>query len=99
MPLFTDPAYAKINHNILSTSTLQSPAIAAGGFAPVVADGYGIGYSCMDDWMGCVVFYYPATRNGKDFTEAIKESFDDIMRVMSAKPDAGPSNVQNCLFL
>ena len=41
LPIFTDPAYAKINHNIMSTSTLQSPAIAAGGFAPVVPDGYG----------------------------------------------------------
>ena len=41
--IFRDPAYAKINHNILSTSTLSSPAIMYGGFGPVVPDGYGIG--------------------------------------------------------
>jgi len=41
--LFKDPAYAKINHNILSTSTLSSPAVIIGGFAPVVPDGYGVG--------------------------------------------------------
>ena len=42
--LYQDPAYAAINHNILSTSTLSSPAVELGGFAPVVPDGYGIGY-------------------------------------------------------
>lgn len=41
--IFRDPAYAKINHNILSTSTLTSPALMFGGFGPVVPDGYGIG--------------------------------------------------------
>jgi carnitine O-palmitoyltransferase 2 len=29
--IFKDPAYAKINHNIISTSTLTSNALAAGG--------------------------------------------------------------------
>lgn len=42
--LYQDPAYAAINHNILSTSTLGSPAVELGGFAPVVRDGYGLGY-------------------------------------------------------
>lgn len=41
--IFQDQAYAKINHNILSTSTLASPAVVIGGFGPVVKDGYGIG--------------------------------------------------------
>lgn len=41
--IYTDPAYAKINYNIISTSTLSSPAVQAGGFGPVVKDGYGIG--------------------------------------------------------
>ena len=41
--LYHDPAYASINHNILSTSTLSSPAVELGGFAPVVRDGYGLG--------------------------------------------------------
>lgn len=31
--LYQDPAYQRINHNILSTSTLSSPAVSLGGFA------------------------------------------------------------------
>lgn len=40
--IFEDPAYAAINHIILSTSTLNSPAIFCGGFGPVVKDGLGV---------------------------------------------------------
>ena len=43
--VYQDPAYAKMNHVILSTSTLSSPALLIGGFAPVVPNGYGIGNS------------------------------------------------------
>lgn len=42
-PLYQDEAYARINHNILSTSTLPSNLISFGGFAPVVRDGFGVG--------------------------------------------------------
>ena len=41
--VYTDPAYSQLNHVILSTSTLSSPALLIGGFAPVVPNGYGIG--------------------------------------------------------
>ena len=41
-PIFTDPSYAYINYNILSTSTLSSDLVMGGGFGPVVSDGYGI---------------------------------------------------------
>lgn len=41
--LFTDPNYQKLNHIILSTSTVSSPAILIGGFAPVTPDGFGVG--------------------------------------------------------
>lgn len=40
--IFEDPAYVNLNHNIISTSTLSSPAVWAGGFGPVVRDGLGI---------------------------------------------------------
>jgi carnitine O-palmitoyltransferase 2 len=46
--LYYDPAYVTINQNILSTSTLGSPAVELGGFAPVVRNGYGIGYVSFD---------------------------------------------------
>lgn len=41
--IFDDPNYTAINHIILSTSTLSSPALKIGGFGAVVPDGYGIG--------------------------------------------------------
>ena len=40
---YSDASYQKMNHIILSTSTLSSPAVQIGGFCPVVPDGYGIG--------------------------------------------------------
>lgn len=42
--LYLDEAYQNINKNILSTSTLSSPALLAGSFGPVVSNGFGIGY-------------------------------------------------------
>lgn len=41
--IFKDKAYSAINYNILSTSTLSSPCVWAGGFGPVVKDGLGVG--------------------------------------------------------
>jgi carnitine O-palmitoyltransferase 2 len=41
--LYQDPAYANINHIILSTSTLSSPSVVIGGFGAVTQNGYGVG--------------------------------------------------------
>lgn len=79
--LYLDPAYAAINHNILSTSTLTSPAVNLGGFAPVVPDGFGIGYGMHDDWIGCNVSSYPS-RNPHEFLECVYKSLDDIYSVL-----------------
>jgi len=43
VPLYSDESYRQINTITLSTSTLSSPAVAAGGFAPVVPHGLGVG--------------------------------------------------------
>jgi len=43
IPLFTDPSYRFVNTITLSTSTLSSPAVDAGGFAPVIPHGLGVG--------------------------------------------------------
>lgn len=83
--LYHDPAYAAINHNILSTSTLTSPAVNLGGFAPVVADGFGVGYGVHDDWIGCNVSSYPA-RNVHDFLQCVHKSLEDIFAVLEGKP-------------
>ncbi|KAM8930616.1 carnitine O-palmitoyltransferase 2, mitochondrial [Pelodytes ibericus] len=83
--LYQDPAYARINHNVLSTSTLTSPAVQLGGFAPVVADGFGVGYGVHDDWIGCNVSAYPA-RDVKQFVQCVYQSLDDIFRILQEKP-------------
>lgn len=83
--LYTDPAYAAINHNILSTSTLTSPAVSLGGFAPVVPDGFGVGYGIHNDWIGVNVSSYPA-RNVHDFLECVNKSLLDIFDVLEGKP-------------
>ncbi|XP_026201794.1 carnitine O-palmitoyltransferase 2, mitochondrial [Anabas testudineus] len=83
--LYMDPAYAAINHNILSTSTLTSPAVSLGGFAPVVPDGFGVGYGVHDDWIGCNISSYPA-RNVHEFLQCIHKSLEDIFTVVEGKP-------------
>ncbi|XP_041647605.1 carnitine O-palmitoyltransferase 2, mitochondrial [Cheilinus undulatus] len=82
--LYTDPAYAAINHNILSTSTLTSPAVSLGGFAPVVPDGFGVGYGVHDNWIGCNVSSYP-TRNVHEFLQCVHKSLEDIFTVLEGK--------------
>lgn len=42
--IFDDPAYKALQDNIISTSTLSSAAVRAGGFGPVVENGLGIRY-------------------------------------------------------
>ncbi|CRL04579.1 CLUMA_CG017648, isoform A [Clunio marinus] len=80
--IFKDPAYARINHNIISTSTLSSPALLAGGFGPVVKNGYGIGYSIQDKFLGCLVANYKNETDGKEFIECMRESYDQLAEVV-----------------
>lgn len=50
--LFSDPSYATLTSNILSTSSLFSNAVVGGGFGPVSA-GYGVGYAAGPE---CLLF-------------------------------------------
>ncbi|XP_021701616.1 carnitine O-palmitoyltransferase 2, mitochondrial [Aedes aegypti] len=81
--IFEDPAYAAINHNILSTSTLSSPALLAGGFGPVVRDGYGIGYNIQDAFLGSVVTSYKPDRNGREYVDCLRSAYEDIAKVLN----------------
>ncbi|KAJ8683208.1 hypothetical protein QAD02_019000 [Eretmocerus hayati] len=83
--LFQDPAYETINHNILSTSTLSSPVVIAGGFGPVVDDGFGIGYMIQEKKLGVVVTSYKSHRNANDYINSLRDSFQDIHRVLLSK--------------
>ncbi|XP_055978326.1 carnitine O-palmitoyltransferase 2, mitochondrial isoform X1 [Sorex fumeus] len=82
--LYQDPAYKQINHNILSTSTLASPAVNLGGFAPVVPDGFGVGYAVHDNWIGCNVSSYPS-RNAQEFLHCVQKALGDIFDALEGK--------------
>lgn len=80
--LYEDPVFAEANHFVLSTSTLYGPAFSGGGFAPVVNDGFGIGYGFLENQMGFLVSSYSPYRDGKGFVDALKLSFDNINEVL-----------------
>jgi len=81
--LFKDKAYTAINHNILSTSTLSSKAIEGGGFGPVVADGYGLGYAVEDEFVGFNVTSYG--RKTSEFVNHIAGALADIKAVLNGQ--------------
>lgn len=84
-PIYEHEAYRKINCNILSSSTLTSVGLYAGGFGPVEPNGYGIGYNIQDEFLGTIVTNNAQQRNGSEFVDCLRESYDDIRKVLEAK--------------
>lgn len=85
--LFTDNGcYERLNHIILSTSTLQSPAIMSGGFGPVAADGFGLGYSLFDDTLGLHITDYRG--HASALLESIEHSWADLADVLGVQVTA-----------
>lgn len=82
--IFQDPAYAAINHNIISTSTLTSPSVRAGGFGPVVKDGFGVAYCIWDGSLGAVVASYPPARDGPGYIDCLRAAFQDIFEILKS---------------
>jgi carnitine O-palmitoyltransferase 2 len=80
--IFTDPSYSQANHFVLSTSSLFGNYFSGGGFAPVVADGLGLGYGYVDDSLGMLCSSYKGKRDGKAITKAFVESLDEIKHVL-----------------
>lgn len=83
--LYSDPAYANINHIVLSSSTLSSPVLRTGGAAPVVPDGFGLGYGFRDHGTRSIVTSFPAL-HVQDFQECVFQSLKDIFSVLEGKP-------------
>eukprot|EP01104_Vermistella_antarctica_P002779 TRINITY_DN12999_c0_g1_i1.p1 TRINITY_DN12999_c0_g1~~TRINITY_DN12999_c0_g1_i1.p1 ORF type:complete len:763 (-),score=134.46 TRINITY_DN12999_c0_g1_i1:176-2464(-) len=77
--IFDDPTYTTYGANILSTSTLASPALQGGAFGPVHDHGYGIGYALMDNYAGFLVSSY---QDSKALASAIESSLDDIVTLL-----------------
>ena len=72
---YNSHAYKLINHNILSTSTLAYPTIQTGGFAPVVPDGFGVGYRILDNSLGACVSSYDAP-SLKKFVAELENTYE-----------------------
>lgn len=81
--LYSDPIYQESQHYTLSTSTLPSEAFSGAGFAPVVPDGFGLGYGHIDSKFGVLVASYKSHRNNTQFVQALYESLDDIRRIIA----------------
>lgn len=80
--LYNTVAYKRINHNIISTSTLSSDALLAGSFGPVVRDGLGIGYSIQNEECGAIVTSYKNGCNGQEFVNSLEQAFNAIRKVI-----------------
>lgn len=80
--IFEDPAYDALNYNILSTSTLSSPVIFAGGFGPVVPDGYGISYQIRDEQLRTAVTSYKGSHDATKYIQALEHAFKSIHDVL-----------------
>ncbi|XP_075974466.1 carnitine palmitoyltransferase 2 [Anticarsia gemmatalis] len=81
--IFDSYDYKFLNKSILSTSTLSSPSVMAGGFGPVVKEGFGIGYSAFPDKLGAAVTSYKSHNDSSHFIEALHKSFIDITKILS----------------
>ncbi|CAG9129159.1 unnamed protein product [Plutella xylostella] len=81
--LFDSYEYKFLNKSILSTSTLSSPSVLAGGFGPVAKDGFGIGYSAFADKLGAAVTSYKQHNSSTQYVEALHKSFEDIRKLLS----------------
>lgn len=81
--------YKLINHNILSTSTLAYPTILTGGFAPVVPDGFGLGYRILDNTLGACVSSYNLT-DLKVFVKELENTYDLFYKILKNSTPPGP---------
>lgn len=79
---YLDPIFLKSQHYTLSTSTLYGECFSGGGFAPVVADGFGLGYGYVDENFGVLVSSFKNQRNNTQFVQALNESLDDIRKIV-----------------
>lgn len=80
--LYADPIFLQSQHYTLSTSTLYGECFAGGGFAPVVPDGFGLGYGYVDAKFGVLVSSYRGHRNNTQFVQALTESLDDLTKIV-----------------
>lgn len=81
--LFTDPGYSLLGTSILSTSNCGNPALRLFGFAPVAADGFGIGYIIKDD--GISISATSKHLQTKRFLATIQSYLLDVQKMIVAQ--------------
>lgn len=79
--LFQDPTHTLAYHFALSTSHLYGQQLVAGGYGPVVPDGFGLAYGFTDAGMSlnCSTF---ESQNSDEFALAFMESLQEINNVL-----------------
>eukprot|EP00756_Hemistasia_phaeocysticola_P041263 Hpha_TRINITY_DN16906_c1_g12::TRINITY_DN16906_c1_g12_i1::g.55267::m.55267/K08766/CPT2; carnitine O-palmitoyltransferase 2 len=82
--LFDSPEHAKWSKIIISTSTLDSPALDGGGFGPVNDDCYAVGYAMRADDCGYIVSTY--REDGAKLAELLSKSLRDMVKLLQDNP-------------
>ncbi|PAV61547.1 hypothetical protein WR25_09870 [Diploscapter pachys] len=73
---FEGPGYNRMNHFVLSTSTLSTETIVFGGFGPVVPDGFGIGYNVVGSKLGAVISSNKNHKDANEFANSLYKALD-----------------------
>ena len=81
--IFRDSSFQKINHIILSTSTLSSTNFGVGGFCPVTPDGYGLGYQIRGNDLGVCASVFKQEKNVNEIIDALEETFNAMSQVLT----------------
>lgn len=72
--IFSDPGWLTLKHDALSTSGIGAPFIRFFGFAPVVEDGFGIGYAPGPDVTGLAVTSWKKNQAASGFVSAFEQA-------------------------
>ena len=82
--LFTDPTYAAVSGNELSTSTLTAPTtLVLSGFGPVHPHGYGVSYQLPQESLRfCTSTYKP--RSARRFNEELARALGTVQALLDA---------------
>ena len=87
--IYEDPVFLKNNKFTLSTSTLHGEAFIAGGFAPVIPDGFGLGYGMPEKNFGVLISSYKSHTDGDGLAQCLKDGLDQIVEILqSCKAEA-----------
>ncbi|WP_432361316.1 choline/carnitine O-acyltransferase [Sporosarcina sp. UB5] len=87
--LFTDAGYVTLRHDFLSTSGMTIPNVKSWIFGPVVADGYGIGYSVVEDHISINVSSKMGNgENAKTFIQQVTIALNELKEIAESQLQA-----------